>query len=724
MDSSGTSSQLPADRRPTPQNVGGMDVLKPSPAAPKAALDPCGTILDGHYKILSLLGTGGMSAVYKAHDLRMDRTVAIKMLHPHLVSDRKNLERFLQEARAESSLKHPNVLSVLSVGVATDGRLYIVMDFLQGESLADEVQSKGAIDQERARELFIQICEGLHHAHEHGIVHRDLKPSNVMLCSDQTGTVAKIVDFGIAKLVSTDQIQKLTQTGAILGSPAYMSPEQCSGSFPDPRSDIYSMGCLMYEVLTGRVPFESSNHLEAMCKQMGETAPSFHEAAPGVTISPDLEELVRKALEKRPEARQQTALQLKDELLKADLTKVAPISNRSRADHFESAIKHMSEKKRRAMRLSACMGVVGILVVSTFVLWGPIDRWAETTFVVPALERRVQEEKQRDEFSAEHLKAQIALGDVFWKIGNVQEATAAYAQAERLGLTAAVDHIDDQRMFEIAKILHGADKGEYVDALLQLSNAYRNRGQFIYAEDALNTALSVGDLLNTKQKLRILIPLTDLSLERGNFDGAQKWAGRALALAQQGHESLQTWHFGILYSQLGTAELKHRDYSAAESSFRQALQIFPDDKESQTQKASVFKSLAAALWYQQKESEGDDAMNKAITIYSEAGHVASVELAAALGDMATHYLAIGKVDQAEPVLQRAIALNYDALDPLPTRMRHSLADCYVHDGRYRDAEMLYTGVLRWIDKHPHSGMDRSLTVRAIDDCHRRLSAAK
>lgn len=274
-----------------------------------------GSIIDRKYELLALLGTGGMSAVYKARHSFMRNTVAVKLMHPRLLTDTQSLKRFQQEARAASRLKHPNAISVYEFGIA-GGQPYLVMDYLEGISFADLIKREGKVDAERCLHIFIQACDALADAHERGIVHRDLKPSNIMLTKDKDqDNFVKVVDFGIAKIVSEgSESLKLTSTGEVFGSPLYMSPEQCMGHTLDARSDIYSMGCLMYEALTGKTPFVGKNVLETILKQTSEPAPELGAIEGDVRVVQKLDAIVLKCLAKAPEQRYQSMKELKAEL--------------------------------------------------------------------------------------------------------------------------------------------------------------------------------------------------------------------------------------------------------------------------------------------------------------------------------------------------------------------------------------------------------------------------
>jgi serine/threonine-protein kinase len=234
-----------------------------------------GSIFGQKYKIEKALGSGGMSTVYKAQHQFLDKVVAIKLLNHQLASDAKAVQRFQIEAKAAYDLNHPNLLGVYDFGISNDGQAYIVMDYLEGESLSDMIHRDTAVSLPKALPIFLDICRGLTYAHEQQILHRDIKPSNVMLVKGPNGKqIAKIVDFGLAKIFDDDAL-KLTQTGEIFGSPLYMSPEQCRGLPLDNRSDLYSLGVLMYETLTGHAPIIGAGVYETFQKKLTEKPQPF-----------------------------------------------------------------------------------------------------------------------------------------------------------------------------------------------------------------------------------------------------------------------------------------------------------------------------------------------------------------------------------------------------------------------------------------------------------------
>src|SRR6187431_518566 len=276
-------------------------------------------ILGGEYLVLEKIGTGGMGSVYKASQPAMKRMVAIKILHPKLANRKDLTSRFRREARAMSQLTHPNTVKVFVYGeLEEDGSLYIVMEMLEGKNLNQAVRKDGPIPVERAIPILIQVCGALQEAHELGIVHRDLKPENIFLCK-QGGMVdyPKVLDFGLAK-VTERQMQPgsiiLTQEGMVFGTPEFMSPEQAQGKTLDARSDIYSLAVILYEVLTGKLPFSARTPMEYIQKHVMEPAIKLNERVAERKFPKGLEEVLARALAKKRDERYQTAADFAESL--------------------------------------------------------------------------------------------------------------------------------------------------------------------------------------------------------------------------------------------------------------------------------------------------------------------------------------------------------------------------------------------------------------------------
>lgn len=276
------------------------------PEHSKRPMDPLvGTTVLGSYYIMQRLGSGGIGTVYKGRHLETDRIVAIKTLKGYLLTDPVVVKRFEREAKGLSKLQHQNIVAALDCLMSPQGQPFFIMEYLEGITLARYIKEEGALDPEDARPIFLQLCDALSHVHRHGLLHRDLKPENVILMPQNDGSVlAKVVDFGLAQI--KDNIQRVTVDGTVVGSPVYMSPEQCMGREPDHRSDLYSLGVIMYETLVGRPPFVG-NPMDIMQAHVSEQPPTFAAVRPFMEVSKEIEKVVFKALEKHPDDRYESA---------------------------------------------------------------------------------------------------------------------------------------------------------------------------------------------------------------------------------------------------------------------------------------------------------------------------------------------------------------------------------------------------------------------------------
>ncbi len=274
-----------------------------------------GQLLDGRYQIDYVLGIGSMGVVYGARHAAVGKLVAVKALRAHLASDAEALQRFNAEATAATSIGNEHIVETFDFGRLADGTAYLVMEYLEGRPLADLIEGWAPLPLERITRIGVQIAEALNAAHLAGIVHRDLKPDNVFLCArDGDADFVKILDFGIAKFGVSQA--RLTQAGAVFGTPAYMSPEQASGKATDGRTDIYALGVMLYEMACGRVPFQGESALAVLSMHSTEEPEALSTRKP--EVSPELEALVHQCLRKDPDARYQSMAELA-----ADLARLA-----------------------------------------------------------------------------------------------------------------------------------------------------------------------------------------------------------------------------------------------------------------------------------------------------------------------------------------------------------------------------------------------------------------
>ena len=261
------------------------------------------------YQVLEQIGKGGMGLVYKARERATGRIFAVKVMHGDLCENKVAQKRFEQEVEAASKLDHPNLVSVYAHGKTETGEPYLVMDYVEGKSLADLIEDEGRLSSGRTVEIVEQVAEAMREAHSRGIIHKDLKPSNILLASHLGKDLVKVADFGIASMKdeSVDYTQTLTETADVVGSPKYMSPEQCTGRQLDNRADIYSLGCVIYECQTGKPPFLGGNAIQIILKHMNEKAPDLPDSNP-------FKNLVRNCLQKEKRLRYSTVDSLIEDL--------------------------------------------------------------------------------------------------------------------------------------------------------------------------------------------------------------------------------------------------------------------------------------------------------------------------------------------------------------------------------------------------------------------------
>ncbi len=383
----------------------------------------CGALLDGKYEILKLLGTGGFGSVYQAHHIGTDKIVALKILHPNMAFDADALNRFQREARIISTLRHDNILEVYAFGSTSDGIFYMSTEFVDGRSLAEILAEHGPFSSKEALPILEQICKGMQYAHDNNVLHRDLKPANVIIVTDKTtgAMTAKIVDFGLARLTGDRAGQVLTQTGEVIGDPNYMSPEQCQGRPLDARSDIYSFGCLMYAVFTGRPPFLSDTPVASLFKQISEQPKPFA-AERGLPKS--VESITLAALAKEPPKRYES-FNLLRETLQDFVTD--PHLNVAAPHTLPGSAGAISWARQNAPLTAAIAGAVLISCAAWFCLRPPAQK--QSAAVEP--DTQIVEERLRDLDVQWHKKRQLPPLQEVRKLVAISEAGSDRATLSR-----------------------------------------------------------------------------------------------------------------------------------------------------------------------------------------------------------------------------------------------------------------------------------------------------
>jgi len=507
--------------------------------------------LGDRYEVEAILGAGGVGTVYKVHDQKLNLKLAAKVLHPHLAQDAKAAKRFDLEVKTASQLTHPNLVAIYEQSQTPDGYPLYLMDFLDGKNMETVLIEETYLPPERALNLFAQICEAMNYAHLRGIIHRDIKPSNIMLLPTESGgELVKMLDFGIAKVLAPldEMPANLTQTGELFGSPVYMSPEQCTGARVDQRSDIYSLGCVMYEVLSGQKPFIGENPVQTILKHLRE------EAAPlpkHLDIPDGLSTIVMNALAKDPAERYQNMQELIDDLQRLP----------------EGKIKRRTKRAISKRQLSLTLFMTVCLLGTTAILlsqnnqpeWVKLDNQASGLFsagkveesgdieikAVEALEKTPQPLVVRLPIYDHAAMLMVSRHDDERALQYYEKAAAAaqsiHSTRQAAGYLEWIASIsqsrgDYQRALEaslqleqIYRSLFGEHDLRYSDATYRVGCAYaglnQNQDAITYLEQSLKSSSG-----NDHGTWLALSWLSTLSAKEGDFDQAQKYYDQLLPL--------------------------------------------------------------------------------------------------------------------------------------------------------------------------------------------------
>lgn len=545
-----------------------------------------GTLFADHYEIISVLGKGGMSVVYKARYTPLDQLVAVKIMQTHMTANPATYQRLAQEAKLSSSLNHPNIVRILRMHISDDGFPFLVAELLSGRTISSVIREDGAFDEKRFERVFMQVLDALEHAHSRGVIHRDIKPSNIMLVDeDGQSDVVKIVDFGISKMLtdSAAVTQGVTQTpsGNIFGSPPYMSPEQCTGGRTDARTDIYALACVMYEALTGEPAFSGDTALDTMYHQVHDMPRTFTEVAPERTISPHLEAAIFAALRKDKADRPQ-----KVQELRAIITGKATPRRTSQ----------MSRARRLARR--AMVPVFALALGAVFVIGSDILNQSTTSgdpqAAPPAAEANISYPTQ----AASCLHEGISMADSRIESNNtrLEKALRYFRRADEL-LKAQKD-TPDAVAFEI-KYRMG----------LTLNSLGKNDEAVKYLKEAMQLAEAVP----LRSRVWVLSQLSSAAAAGNDNESALKFALQAARNSERAilqakvapefrtaerREAADSWvAVAGTYDQLGK-------YKEEEEAWRKALNLAREQDDAQT-KLTVLNGYALFLY--RREGRGREA---------------------------------------------------------------------------------------------------------------------
>jgi tetratricopeptide (TPR) repeat protein/tRNA A-37 threonylcarbamoyl transferase component Bud32 len=641
-----------------------------------------------HYQILEKLGGGGMGVVYKAEDTKLKRTVALKFLPPELTRDEISKKRFIHEAQAASALQHNNICTIHEIGETPDGQMFICMDCYDGETLKKKIE-RGPLPVLEAIDITRKIAAGLAKAHAAGMVHRDIKPANLMMTDDG---VMKILDFGLAKLAGRTQV---TKTGTTVGTVAYMSPEQASGRDVDHRSDIFSLGVLLYELLTGQLPFRGDHEAAVLYGIMHNDAEPL--ATHRADLPPGLQRVVEKALCKYPSSRYQAAADIIADLKSIQVGRTTPDSDvkRQRKTIVRTALSlavvalvivggYAGYQRFKKPRVPiATVGEENLFVVAVAPFWGQNTEALEEGKVMQALvERRLVQELGDDKTVAVLGKKQV--------VEAPQSHDDAKAMGEELGATIVLwgevlvlrEEVEIQPYVTLVKWIRGAKDRSTESMQTNLEGSNQLSLRKAKAEDVGQVALQVAGTFYIKKDpekalalLQKIIPPTPESLieqgnvflDRGAWSKSKELYKRAIDLApdearpysrmagvyrsQKDYDTAINWSkkaievdstYQYPYAMVGWALIRQRKYDDAIRWLQNALALFP-------QSYMVHVNMGSAYNLQGRYDDAEVWSDRCIDV---AGN--PFELANAFTFKGTILRNQGKYDEGERWFERAI----------------------------------------------------------------------
>jgi len=586
-------------------------------------------------EILDLLGKGGMSLVYKARQKQLDRIVAVKVLSKLAVRGEDGIRRFQKEAKLTSMLDHPNIVKTISFGLSKDEQPYLVMEYLEGLSLADDLKQNGRLKLQKFKDVFLPVLSALNQAHQAGMVHRDIKPGNIMICRNETGgETVKLVDFGIAKVFGDTppgnrEAHNLTKSGAVLGSPTYMSPEQCQGKPLDGRSDLYSMACVMYETLSGEPPFSGESLLEVMQKHSVEPPPTVSELSRKIDIRKELAKVTLWGLAKDPAARPQTASEfarkLNEVLERITLDKV-PRLKKSAA---------VSARTLAQQPLTIALVLLCALMICA------------ALFVLKHHQSRVQ----------------------------VQGKTAAKTADAFKAASLGKDERKYERSLARAEKMFGADSLRMLPSLDEQANWYGSKNKYAEAEPLLNRALAIREKLLGPNHPDVATSLESFAIcysQQGKNAKAEPLFKRALSIREKALKPNDPMVL-VVRSLSGmvncySMEGKHAE---AEPLYKRILAIKEEAVGPNDPRLEVcLKDLADCYQYQRKYKEAELLLKRSLAIGEKTLNSDAPELAGLLENLAMCYVHQGRGAKAEPLLKRALDIR-EKLGPNDTNVANT-----------------------------------------------------
>ncbi len=677
---------------------------------PLRPTDLVGTVLSDRYEIQELIGDGAMGQVYKAKHRLLKRTVAVKMMHPNLVSGAAALKRFQKEAELASALNHPNILTVYDFGVTDVGVPYLVMAYLQGTSLATAIGGGQSLDLKRGLHIFKQVSLGLAHAHEHGVVHRDIKPSNVMLVQlDSDPDFVKILDFGIAKLLtpSEGETSNLTRTGEVFGSPPYMSPEQCRAQPVDARSDVYSLGCVMYRTLSGKQPITGHDLIEYLYKHVNEIPPGFDVVCPEHHIPMELERTIFKAMAKQPDDRFQSMTELRAAL--DEIYQTVPGESLTRTDIPRLEIEPDTAAGDQDRTTVEKPEQHGISVSFGSQTQPPVPDGEDSTTIEPV--------KASTQHPGSDTQRSVAPGSTKSTSVNISVAppavTAVTGDTPAKPRASAPSNIAQSfkspRGLAVGALallavviacfgfsgMSGSSAAEKkIDEALIAARSDYNKGLYPQAKQKLRGAIKLAEQINSPKNgdSRYLLGL--IQYAQGDYDDAQNNLETAKTIFEKhGNDESK---IADCESYIGRAETAMGQYGPAEKDLQHSLSLRAKNTENKAAEADSLTGLAYLHMKQNKNAEAVKELKQALILTEKARGPDSQDTASALNDLGQAFQLNRNFKEAEPMYKRALAIRQNKLDgnsPFIADSYNCLGALCASTGRLDEAKRYYAQAL-------------------------------
>jgi serine/threonine protein kinase len=672
-------------------------------------------------EILELLGKGGMSLVYKARQKQLDRLVAVKVLSRSAVRGEEGIKRFQNEARLTSALEHPNIVKTISFGVSKDEQPYLVMEYLEGLSLADEMKKHGRLQLQKFKDVFLPALSALNQAHQSGMVHRDIKPGNIMLCRTDSGAeTVKLVDFGIAKVFGEDGSAELnlTKSGAVIGSPSYMSPEQCLGKPVDGRSDLYSMACVMYETLSGEPPFTGDSLLDVMQKHAAAPPPTVSDLSRKIDIRRELADVTLWGLAKDPADRPQTASdfarKLSEVLERITLDKVPREKNTA----------GRSSREYRNFALATACAVVLVFVFFFYANQQKKNTRVRHQAQVPKLVRQKKEDMQFEELMAKPIKT-AELAEQLDNKGEQYERNSDFLHAEKLF----------RRAIECREKLVGYNHADLAPSLSNLAHCLIFLHRYAEAETVSDRELRIrqssleptdqtiiGTLkmlacccheqnkhdkeesiymqqlglieksrgLNDRFLPEIFWDMANCYQQQGKFAKAEPIYKRCLAVAKKEYKSGEP-RVGLILFDLARCYVQDKKFKEGEAKAKEALLLLKGCAPDHEQISSVMKLLGFCCLQQGNHVEAEFWNKKALKRDEQRYGVNDLRVVDALFRLVDCYRVQGKYAEATPLLERLVSIlekpGVNDFKRLSTSLNY-LAECYARSGKLEQASVM------------------------------------